>query len=112
MKRLFAIIAVVFVVAACGQQAPIETTLQNLAQESETLHGQVVTTEGTVRMFDDPEHYWIEDGNLNRVSVEPQSILAGLVGAEIRVTGVFTASPDEGRSIEAQDIELLYPGDQ
>ncbi len=93
----------------CGSDAgtPVQLQLADLARFAEDYDGRRVQTTGTVRSHPDPEHYWIEDDALNRVSVEPQSALAPHVGERVRVVGRFRFSREEGRAIEAATVEVI-----
>ena len=91
--------------AACGSDA--EVSLQVLADYQDGYDGRTVVTEGTVRTFDDPRHYWIEDDDLNRVAISPDDAVADKVGEQVRVRGLFSASPDAGRSIAVEEVSPL-----
>ena len=94
-----------FLVACGGSDS--EVSLANLADYQQGYDGRDVVTEGVVRTFDDPRHYWIEDEDLNRVAIEPDSSVADRVGERVRVQGRFTASPDAGRLIQAEAVSPL-----
>jgi hypothetical protein len=66
-----------------------------------------VIAEGTVRSYDEPLHYWIEDAELNRVELEPHDEVEELLGHDIRVTGTFTFDPERGRLITIDDLEVV-----
>ncbi len=92
--------------AGCGA-SDAEVSLANLADYQQGYDGRDVVTEGVVRTFDDPRHYWIEDDDLNRVAIEPDRSVADHVGERVRVQGRFSASPEAGRLIEAQAVSPL-----
>jgi len=108
-RSLFFLLALLAALAlvGCGRGAgePVQLQLADLARFAEDYDGRRVQTTGTVRSHPDPEHYWIEDDALNRVSVEPQSSIASHVGERVRVSGQFRFSRDEGRAIEATTVE-------
>jgi len=85
-----------------GAQVPLEL----LVIQEEAHHGRVVTTTGTVRTFEQPRHYWVEDAALNRVAIEPDARVSDYVGREVTVSGRFTASRQAGRLIEAETVIL------
>lgn len=92
--------------AACGG-SDSQLSLATLADYQQGYDGRDVVTEGVVRTFDDPRHYWIEDEDLNRVAIEPDSSVADRVGERVRVQGRFTASADAGRLIQAEAVSPL-----
>lgn len=64
----------------------------------------MVRTRGVVRTFEGPRHYWVEDDRLNRVALEPDELVAPLVGQEVRVVGRFDFDDRKGRIIEIEEI--------
>ncbi|TVP59235.1 MAG: hypothetical protein EA349_03380 [Halomonadaceae bacterium] len=92
-------------VVACNNSES-QLSLQVLADYQQGYDGRRVVTEGTVRSFDDPLHYWIEDQALNRVAITPDSAVADYVGQRVRVKGVFSASRDAGRVIAAEEVTV------
>ncbi|RUO34254.1 hypothetical protein [Aliidiomarina sanyensis] len=103
--RWILLILVTFTLAACVPQ-PRELALHVVAAEAQTLDGQLVKTSGVVRMYDDPLHYWVEDGQLNRVGLEGQNF-ARYVDQDVVVMGVFRMNADRGRYIEVSQIRTL-----
>ncbi|MCH8499546.1 MAG: glucose-inhibited division protein B [Marinobacter sp.] len=89
------------------QREPQNATLAELVAHQTQYDNQWVITSGVVRGFEDPEHYWIEDDQLNRVSVEPQALIQARLGEQVQVLGRFLYSPQEGRRITA--AELVAP---
>lgn len=87
--------------------APQQLSLQVLADNQQQVSGQHVITEGVVRGFDDPEHYWLEDSAMNRVAVHPQYLLADKVGERVQVRGQFHADRERGRWIDARELTVL-----
>lgn len=105
-RHSMAVFLAALVLAACGNGAP-QLSLQVLAEYQQGYDGRTVVTEGTVRHFDDPLHYWIEDEDLNRVAITPDSAVAEYVGQRVRVQGVFSASRSTGRVIAAEAVSKL-----
>lgn len=106
LQTLAATIVVVFGSTACSEQ-PRDISLQLLAAEQRTVDGQMVMTRGVVHVFSDPEHYWIEDDMLNRVAVEPDYLVADMVGERVEVTGRFHADRERGRRIEVTEVRVI-----
>jgi hypothetical protein len=112
-RSLVAGLALLFL-AGCGSTEdgePTPVTLVELAEDQEGHHGDLVVTEGVVRSFDEPLHYWIEDDDQHRVELVPMELIEPHLGDEIRVTGRFTFRDDEGRRIEVDELEVLTEGD-
>lgn len=109
MKQLLtkAIVPVLCLLLLTACSGATQVSLANLVNQENSLDGRTVVTQGVVRTFDEPRHYWIEDEQLNRVSVEPDEAVKDLVGEQVEVSGRFTASRDEGRKIQAQSVILL-----
>jgi hypothetical protein len=103
------LVATVLVVAGCGvgTDTPVSATLADLTTDTDRYEGRIVTTQGVVRTFDQPRHYWIEDVDLHRVELVPQEAVAEHLGLEIRVTGRFTFRDDEGRRIVVEELEVI-----
>jgi hypothetical protein len=79
-------------------------SLASLAERPSAYDGRRVVTAGTVRTFEQPRHYWIEDDDLNRVAIEPDQLIAPYVGQVVTVTGRFSASLTSPRRIEAETV--------
>lgn len=94
--------------AACSE-SPNAVSLQLLAAEQQTIDGQYVMTDGVVRRFDDPRHYWIEDDMLNRVAIHPRGAVSDKVGEHVQVTGRFYADRERGRRIEVDEVTVVEP---
>jgi hypothetical protein len=97
---------------ARGPEVPGSVTLADLVVEQDRYEGQLVATEGTVRTYDRPRHYWIEDDAVNRVELVPAEAAADHVGARVRVRGRFTFRDDEGRRITVEQLEILEEAGQ
>jgi len=102
-----ALVACLSVLVGCqGEPTPTRLELADLARFSEQYDGERVSTAGHVRTHPDPEHYWLEDDDLNRVAVHPDSAVKSLVGERVRIVGRFRFSRDKGRSIEAEEVTV------
>ena len=84
-----------------------EVTLPVLVNQAEQLDGSRVATQGVVRHFEDPLHYWIEDEDLNRVEIFPHERIAPHLGETVRVVGVFEYSSAEGRRVTLESVEPI-----
>ncbi|TRW48407.1 hypothetical protein FM042_09535 [Aliidiomarina halalkaliphila] len=104
MRSLFIGAAIIFL-AGCSPE-PQHLALHVVVAEASALDGRTLTTQGTVRMFEDPEHYWIEDSELNRVGLHGVDFSA-LVGNEVQVTGRFSASAERGRHLDVTEFVVL-----
>lgn len=103
-----ALVLCLLVLAGCGgENVPTRLELADLARFTDQYDGERVSTTGHVRSHPDPEHYWLEDDDLNRVAVHPDSAVKALVGERVRVVGRFRYARDKGRAIEADDVEVL-----
>lgn len=99
-------LGVVIGLAGCDySDAPQAAPLQMLAEQPADYEGERVTTAGTVRHFQDPLHYWIEDDDLNRVALKPVEKVEPHLGKRVRVTGVFHYQENAGREIELEAIQ-------
>jgi hypothetical protein len=114
VRRTSALLLAAAVLAGCGPTepgSPREVTLEELVTDQEGHDGEVLTLEGVVRSYDAPVHHWIEDADQHRVELEPQDLVAPLVGEEVRVTGRYSFEEDRGRLLEIDDLEVLGPVD-
>jgi hypothetical protein len=87
--------------------APAAVPLAELASEQEAWDGREVVVHGTVRSFDDPLHYWVEDADAHRVELVPHDGLDVLVGHEVVVEGRFTFREGEGRRLQVARLSRL-----
>lgn len=96
-------------VLACGPNTdvPRTVTLADLVADQDRHEGSLITTDGIVRTYDEPLHYWIEDAAQHRVELFPHERVEVLVGHRVRVTGRFTFDDDRGRAIDIDDLEVL-----
>lgn len=108
----FAAVALAVLVAGCPADdgTPVEVSLAELVAEQQDFDGRTVQTQGIVRTFDDPRHYWIEDDLPNRVELQPDEVAEPHVGQEVRVTGRFSYADDRGRVIEVDEITPIRAG--
>ncbi|MEQ6890257.1 hypothetical protein ABE957_16415 [Halomonas sp. CS7] len=94
--------------AGCGGgEGVAEVPLPVLAEQPAAHDDSRVATQGVVRHFDDPLHYWIEDEDLHRVEIFPHERIAPYLGEAVRVQGHFRFSPTEGRRLTLQSVERL-----
>ncbi|MBA2778496.1 hypothetical protein [Billgrantia kenyensis] len=82
-----------------------EVSLAVLVNQAEELDGTLVATQGVVRRFEDPLHYWIEDDDLHRVEIFPYEQIEPHLGETVRVIGDFEYSPTEGRRLTLERLE-------
>ena len=64
-------------------------------------------TQGVVRRFEDPLHYWVEDQDLNRVELFPHDAVAEYLGEQVRVSGTFRLGERGGRRLTVTRLETL-----
>lgn len=84
-----------------------EVRLQDLVRFADRYDGELVSSAGVVHRIDEPEHYWIEDGDRNRVRVEPHAAVSGHVGERVRIVGRFHYAQQSGRRLEAREVRAL-----
>lgn len=99
-------------VTACGgdDDGTRDVSLATLAAQEGAYDGTLVRTQGVVRTFVQPRHYWIEDDYPNRVALEPEELVAPLLGQTVRVVGRFNFDERKGRLIRVEEIASLSPG--
>ncbi|MCU5788663.1 hypothetical protein [Alloalcanivorax marinus] len=101
-------LAAMLLLAGCDyRDAPQGAPLRALAAELESYQGSLVATSGVVRGFDDPEHYWIEDDDLNRVELTPLEEARGHLDQRVQVVGTFHYDPGRGRWLEIRSLGPL-----
>lgn len=103
------VLMITAVLYGCGDPAPVRTTLSALKAAQLDFHGQHVLVSGTLRTFDSPRHYWIENENRDRVAVVTGDDLAALVGQTVEVSGTFVYDPNAGRRIEVVKLQPMGP---
>lgn len=91
----------------CGDPAPTQTNLSALATSQVAFNGRHVIVSGTLRTFDAPRHYWIENEDLDRVALEGADNLEPLVGQTVEVSGIFVYDRNAGRRIEVIQLRTL-----
>ncbi|WP_227368102.1 hypothetical protein [Halomonas sp. M20] len=108
LRRRGWVVAMLFItLVACAEDKPAEVPLSILASQPAAYKDKRVATQGVVRTFEAPRHYWIEDDGLNRVEVFPQERIAPYLGEQVRIVGQFQYEQNTGRKLEAQRIETL-----
>lgn len=100
------VLVAVLLLVGCGDSAPVTTSLSVLTNAQRDFDGQNVIVSGTLRTFDQPRHYWIENESFDRVALEGADDLTPWVGRTIEVRGTFLYDPAAGRRIE---VELFVP---
>ena len=105
-RYLFALAALT-VLFGCGDPTPVRTSLSALAAAQLEFDGRQVVVSGTLRTFDSPRHYWIENEALDRVALAGADELASHVGRTIEVSGIFTYDRNVGRRIEVKELRTL-----
>lgn len=94
--------------AGCTPGDGIEdVSLAELAASQQQWDGRSVRVRGTVRGFDDPRHYWLEDALINRVGLLPPEVIAPHLGREVTIVGRYTYARDRGRRITITSIETF-----
>lgn len=94
--------------AGCDySDAPQGAPLRALADKPEDFQKTLVATSGVVRGFNDPEHYWIEDDDLNRVELTPLAEARGHLDQRVQVVGTFHYDPGRGRWLEIRAVSPL-----
>ena len=85
-----------------------KTTLSALSEAQKDFDGRQVIVSGTLRTFDTPRHYWIENEALDRVALLEGTInLAPLVSQTVTVRGMFRYDSEAGRRIEVDELVAL-----
>lgn len=105
---VIALLATIALVS-CGKKQnindnPTQVSLAMLASDPDFLSGRQVLTQGTVRYFKEPLHYWIEDEKLNRVEILPQQLIAPYLGQNVVIRGKFLISENGSRQIMLIEI--------
>lgn len=100
------LLLVLAVLTACAD-GPSTVSVAELVTQEASYEGELVQTQGVVRTFGNPRHYWIEDARLNRVGLVPEEVVAPQIGREVRVVGRFHFDERTGRVIEVESIEPL-----
>lgn len=105
--KLLIAFATTLLLVGCSESAPVKTTLSALSQVQKDFDGRSVMVSGTLRTFDKPRHYWIENAALDRVALEGAINLAPLVSQTVTVTGMFRYDSKAGRRIEVDELVAL-----
>lgn len=109
MSRLLipSLILLLWLSGCGGDPRASEVPLAVLANQGEAHDGDRVATQGVVRHFEEPLHYWIEDEDLHRVEIFPHDAIAPHLGERVRVEGEFAFSREAGRSLTVDSVEAL-----
>jgi hypothetical protein len=106
-----AALLVTLLLVGCGDDETIsEVPLPVLATNPAAHDENRVATQGVVRHFEDPLHYWIEDEDLHRVEIFPHKMIAPHLGESVRVVGRFRYSTSEGRRLTLESLERVVDG--
>lgn len=107
LGRIAAALLMATLISGCRGQEPVEVPLTILANNPAAFNDKQIVTQGVVRHFNDPLHYWIEDEALNRVEIFPHEQIAPYLGDAVTVEGQFYFSPHEGRRLNLTRVEQL-----
>jgi len=105
--KLLMTFAITLLLVGCGASVPVKTTLSALSEIQKDFDGRQVIVSGTLRTFDTPRHYWIENDALDRVALEVTINLAPLVSQMVTVRGMFRYDTEAGRRIEVDELVAL-----
>jgi hypothetical protein len=106
--KLLMTFAITLLLVGCGASVPVKTTLSALSEVQKDFDGRQVIVSGTLRTFDTPRHYWIENEALDRVALLEGTInLAPLVSQTVTVRGMFRYDSEAGRRIEVDEFVAL-----
>ena len=105
--KLLQAFAITLLLVGCGKSAPVKTTLSVLSEVQKDFDGRLVMVSGTLRTFDLPRHYWIENDALDRVALERAINLAPLVSQTVTVRGIFRYDTEAGRRIEVHELVAM-----
>ncbi|TVP52288.1 MAG: glucose-inhibited division protein B [Halomonas sp.] len=101
-------LVIALLLTGCGGEPSVtEAPLSVLVTNAAAHDDKQVATQGVVRRFEDPLHYWIEDEHLNRVEIFPHEQIAAYLGETVRVEGLFRFSSGEGRRLTLDSVERL-----
>jgi hypothetical protein len=104
---LMVALALALATGCSGGGTAEEVRLQDLVRFADRYDGELVSSAGVVHRIEEPEHYWIEDGDRNRVRIEPHAAVSGHVGDRVRVVGRFHYAQQSGRRLEASEVRVL-----
>lgn len=100
-------VAGLLLLGCSGEESLSEVPLPVLANHPAAHDDSRVATQGVVRHFEEPLHYWIEDEDLHRVEIFPHEEIAPHLGEAVRVEGRFRFSPEEGRRLTLERVTPL-----
>lgn len=104
-RSLAPMLLVAMLLMGCGDEATISEVPLAVMANNPAAHDETrVATQGVVRHFEDPLHYWVEDEDLHRVEIFPQEMIAPHLGEEVRVEGHFRFSTSEGRRLTLESV--------
>ncbi|MGQ7289732.1 hypothetical protein ACUN7Z_19505 [Vreelandella venusta] len=100
-------LAMVTLISGCRGQLTVTVPLPMLVNNPAAFDNRQIVTQGVVRHFNDPIHYWIEDEELNRVEILPHQEIAPYLDEGVEVEGQFHFSPHEGRWLILTRVDQL-----
>jgi hypothetical protein len=104
--KLWIIFMILAPLLGCSSAAE-EVSLGFLVEHSDSYSGRILIVEGTVRGLENPAHYWLEDSDMHRIGLKPDSRAKKYLARQVRVTGLFQASPGKGRWLRIKTLEPL-----
>jgi len=102
--RSFFPMLLALVLVGCSDRGPQQVSLAALAVAQQDFDGRRVIVTGTLRTFDEPRHYWIENDKLDRVALKDAGDLSGRVGENIEIHGRFHYDRKKGRRVYVSKI--------
>ena len=109
MYRCAVTVFTALLLSGCGGPEPASTTLASLGNAQLDFSGRHVRVSGTLRSWDKPLHYWIENEALDRVALEIDDNLLPPVGTQVTVEGRFIYDRSAGRRIEVTSLVPAGP---
>ena len=97
-------LVVALFLAGCGESVPVSTSLSALSQAQMEFNGRNVIVRGTLRGFESPRHYWIENDSFDRVALQGVGNLAPWEDQTIEVRGTFLYDREAGRRINVDEF--------
>lgn len=104
---MVAMLLMVTLISGCRGQLTVTVPLSILVNNPAAFDDRQIITQGVVRHFDDPLHYWIEDEELNRVEIFPPQEIAPYLDESVEVEGQFHFSPNAGRRLILTRVDQL-----
>ncbi|MBE0508541.1 MAG: hypothetical protein IBX50_17795 [Marinospirillum sp.] len=100
VKKMKILIWMLLLLLLTGCSNKVEDVpLMFLVTHASSFDGRQVQVSGVVRGLAEPEHYWLEDEQLNRVGLHPASAARAYLDQTVMVTGRFSADRSKGRHL-------------